>query len=299
MLVYVTGAGGFLGRHLLPRLVSEGKGVRALLLPGEPVHEAGPGVETVRGDVTRPETLAGHLAGVDAVVHLAGVVASPDRERTLAVNHQGTLAVLQEARTAGVGLFVHMSAAAAKFKSQNAYARSKRLAEEAVTASGLPHAILRTPLLIGRGCEEFDRFVDYVKAFPVVPVFGDGKAVKRPLHVEDATAALAALLEIRPAPNRIYELACREEVSLDMLIDAVLAAMGKPKPKVHIPLGVSMALARMAEILLGSRAPVNRDILLGMNEDVDFEIGDALSDLGVEPIRLEAALKDALGEVRT
>ena len=71
--VLVTGGDGFLGRHLIPRLVSRGNRVRAMTRKGprEGVSRI-PGVEWVRADVTERGTLAGVVSGCDRIVHLAG-----------------------------------------------------------------------------------------------------------------------------------------------------------------------------------------------------------------------------------
>lgn len=289
-VVFVTGGSGFVGRGVVGALADEGWVVRALLLPGEVRPFDHPSVDWIGGDILKPETLEAHLDGVTAVAHFAGVVASADEELNYRVNYLGAKNMVDAAIRAGVKRFMYMSAAAVKFKTANAYGRTKRQAEEYVAASGLAYDILRTPLIIGRGCQEFERFVEFVDAIPgVVPVFGDGSPIKRPIHISDVVSAVLAILTREPK-NGVYEIACRREVTLDEFIDAVAASLNRRKYKLHIPLGLSLFMAGAAEKLLGRRSPVTRDILLGLNEDVDFDIEESLAQLDLAPLSLEDAL---------
>ena len=108
----ITGAGGFLGRHLVERLLPEGRRLR-LTFRKPPAELPYPSerVEAVAADVTRPETLAAAMAGVERVVHVAGHIDfnASDMDRLLAVNEQGTRHVMDAARDAGVKRIVHVS----------------------------------------------------------------------------------------------------------------------------------------------------------------------------------------------
>lgn len=114
MTVLVTGATGFLGRHLVSLLLSRGESVRALVRPGQQaddVHRLG--AEVVRGNILDRVAMCGAARGCGLVFHLAGVVAHEDRDRPrlAAVNVEGTRVLLeaagQEAR------IVHVSSVAA------------------------------------------------------------------------------------------------------------------------------------------------------------------------------------------
>ena len=97
MPVLVTGATGFLGRHLVPLLAGRDGGVRALVRPAtDAAALTSLGVDMVRGDVLDPESLARAADGCAAVVNLAGLVSYErrDRERQLAVNVEGVRRLL-------------------------------------------------------------------------------------------------------------------------------------------------------------------------------------------------------------
>ncbi|MDB5234896.1 MAG: hypothetical protein JWR44_1889, partial [Hymenobacter sp.] len=112
--VLVTGANGFLGRHLVAELVQRHYRVRALVRPGTvPPFPAVWGIEYHEGDVTQPDTLAGAADGCTSIIHAAALAqVNPARNPAVwAVNDGGTAAVLQLAQQAGVARFVYVGTA--------------------------------------------------------------------------------------------------------------------------------------------------------------------------------------------
>ena len=106
----VTGASGFIGRHLVRRLVEAGRRVRILERRPTDAFD-GLGVERVSGDVTDPVSIAAAVEGAAVIFHLAGIVShlERDRARMMAVNVGGVEAVLGAARAAGGPRVVHVS----------------------------------------------------------------------------------------------------------------------------------------------------------------------------------------------
>jgi|GEM_PF-7112015 nucleoside-diphosphate-sugar epimerase len=270
--IFVTGANGFVGRNLVHRLLNSGFIVRGLILPGEDPFEEHDNLRWRVGDVTDSQGMRDAMQGCDQVVHLAGIVANPSHETNQRVNTVATAKILKLAEDLDYDRFIFMSAAAAKFTEPNAYGISKKMAEDIVSASALEWAVLRTPLIIGDGSEEFERFVEFVEKIPfVVPIFGLGNVIKRPVFIDDVIDALAALVTSTKIDKKIYEVACDEKVTLDQLVDSVLEFKGLKKQKVHIPVSISLAMAAVAEALLGNRSPITRDIVKGLNEDIIFD----------------------------
>ncbi len=162
--VLVTGAGGFIGRGVVPALIAAGYSVRAATR--EPA-EMPPGIEgAVIGDLRRPVNLAEALYGVEAIVHAAGIAHAapgiPEAEYK-AVNTDATAALAKAARQAGVKRFVLLSSVRAQSgpssaailtedtpaQPTDAYGRSKRAAEERLAESGANFTILRPVLVHG------------------------------------------------------------------------------------------------------------------------------------------------------
>ncbi|WP_193371322.1 NAD-dependent epimerase/dehydratase family protein [Pelagibius marinus] len=207
--VALTGGSGFVGGHILRRLVAEGWQVRALTrrpdgLP--PVEGAPPGsVTAIPGDLESSEALAELVAGADAVIHCAGLVAARRRADFLRVNAEGTAALLralEAGRQAGgpAPRFVLISSLAAREPQLSPYADSKRQAEEALRrlGAGLDWRVLRPAVVYGPGDRAtLPLFRQFLRGLALVPG-GSGRFSM--IYVEDlAAAAVAALAPELPA----------------------------------------------------------------------------------------------------
>jgi NADH dehydrogenase len=238
MRVAVTGANGFVGRHVVAQLLLRGHDVRALIsersgaereLPESSVGK----VDMRRADVRKPESLRGAFDGVDAVVHTVAV--PTERKQKFAdVNVAGVAHVVAEARRAGVGRIVHMGALRADPASPYPYLRSKGEGEAIITGSGIPHVVLQPSLLFGAGDDFFPRLA-FSLLFPVVPVPGDGKARFQPIHVDDIAQALLVAVE-RPEISGVHEIGGAELVTYDEMLAETMRATGKRRPTLHVPI---------------------------------------------------------------
>jgi dihydroflavonol-4-reductase len=112
----VTGAAGFIGSNVVRELMSEGIGVRAMVLPGEDVRNLeGLDVERVEGNVMDPASLDRALAGCDTLFHLAAIYALWARDRRIFydVNIQGSRNMLWAAKRADLEKIVYTASIAA------------------------------------------------------------------------------------------------------------------------------------------------------------------------------------------
>ncbi|QDP19854.1 NAD-dependent epimerase/dehydratase family protein [Sphingomonas xanthus] len=147
----ITGGTGFVGARLIDLALDGGHRLRALTRRPQPDRA---GISWIEGALDRPEALRKLVEGADAVIHVAGVINSPDAAGFEVGNVAGTGAVLDAAQAAGVGRFVHVSSLAAREPALSMYGASKARSEVLVRASGLSHAIVRPPAVYGPGDRE-------------------------------------------------------------------------------------------------------------------------------------------------
>src|SRR4029079_16249524 len=150
-LILVTGATGFVGRALLPRLAEAGHNLRGLLRPSRrsPRLPKGVPVEVAIAQLDAERGLATALSGVDTVIHLAGAEWRCSAGDVLRVDGAGTRAVVEAARAAGVGRFLLLSHLGADRASAYPVLKAKGIAEEFVRQSGVPYTIFRSAMLFG------------------------------------------------------------------------------------------------------------------------------------------------------
>lgn len=146
--VALTGATGFVGRHVAAALAAAGHRVRALTRRDDPALRAG-GIELVEGTLERvPEAL---LEDVELVVHVAGAVRAAHAQAFQEINGAATARLAAAAAERGIGRFLQLSSLAARMPGISPYAASKAAGEAAVLAAAGPMrvTIIRPPAVYG------------------------------------------------------------------------------------------------------------------------------------------------------
>src|SRR4051812_26219162 len=151
MRVFVTGGTGFVGRHIVARLLQDGHHVRALVrkpgsLRAQELSRAG--AELIEGDVADGSGLSA-VDGCDAAIHLVGIIVERENNTFERAHYVGARNVAEAAWHAGVQRLVHMSALGTRPKARSEYHRTKWMGEQAVRSSGAPYTILRPSLIFG------------------------------------------------------------------------------------------------------------------------------------------------------
>jgi len=298
-VLFLTGATGYVGAHLLRRLTAEGRAVRALVLPCDPAPglPAG-GVEVVRGDVTDLASYEAHGAGIDSIVHSAALMLPNPPDRIRRVNVGGTAALLRFAARWGARRFVYLSAVSAVYAETNSYGRSKAEAEALVAGAGLEHTILRPTMIYGPdGGLHFQKLVGLVRRAPfVLPMVGGGRARLQPVYIDDVVEAIAAVLRDPQAVGKTYNVSGATVVRFSELVDAILAETGLRRLKIPVPTGLCAAVARMVTAAVPGSV-LSPEAILGLTQDATLDYGDLQRDCGYAPIPLVEGLKRALAPV--
>jgi len=266
MKIFLSGGSGFIGGHLRKELLSRGHQLRLL------VHnrEAGPeqGVEFVEGDVTRPESFAGRVAGCDAVINLIGIIREfPGRGMTFSGLHvEATRTLLEAARQHGVRRYLQMSALGTRPDATSNYHKSKFQAEELVRASGLDHTIFRPSIVFGPKDAFINLLAGYIRSYPVLPVIGDGMYRLQPIAAGDVARCFALALEMPETVGQTYELCGPDRLTYNEMLDTIGRVLGKSHvAKLSNPLGI---MKLVVPILQGfSFFPITMDQIAMLTEE--------------------------------
>ncbi len=298
--VLVTGASGFVGSHVVPALIDAGHRVVGLVrdedaaaIVARRLTEAQrASLETRIGDVTEPATLPAAMAGIDAIVHLAAIPRDFDGGQSLRlVNTEGTRNVVHAAREAGVRRFVHQGALAVVDEPDLHYASSKARAMAIVRDSGLDWTILDPSLLFGPRDGFFNLIAGLVRMSPgVVPITGTGAARFQPLAIDDLARVVVAVLGDDETIGREYPLGGPRYWTYREIVEEVLAAMGKRRILVPMPVPVIRLVAGAAE-LVRLPFPVATDQLRQLKFDNIGPLDSVQSAFGFEPRAMEGGLE--------
>jgi len=219
MRVLLTGGSGFLGSYVAEQLAAEGHVVRALVRPKSDKGVLGrlQRVEFAPGAIEDRASLVTAVEGVDAIVHVAGIVKARKPADFFEVNAQGTRNLVEAALArGGLERFVYVSSLAAVGPSadgtpvsENAeprpvtqYGRSKLEAERAVLAAGdrMPVTVIRPPLIYGPRDKETLAFFTSVKN-RVLPMIGSGENTLSVVYAADCAAAIVRAVTFSGGPS--------------------------------------------------------------------------------------------------
>ncbi|MDA0873786.1 MAG: NAD-dependent epimerase/dehydratase family protein [Bacteroidetes bacterium] len=286
MNVLVTGGTGFVGQHVVSALLDAGHAVRCLVRSSAPSLPSS--VEQVQGDVLKPGSLHAAVNGVDAVVHLVGIIEEfPKRGITFdALHRQATANMVDAARKAGVGRWVQMSANGARKDGVSGYQTSKWAAEQIVAGAGFEHwTILRPSLVFGAPASDVPEFAtqlvrDLIRPFPSWPVFGDGSYAMQPIHVRDVAQAFASAVTLEAAHEKTWCLAGREALPFTEILKRIASGAGiRHKPMIFQPLWM---MRPIVGLLGGIVLPISTDQLAMLVEGNTCDARNAVEAFGLE-----------------
>jgi UDP-glucose 4-epimerase len=261
--VLVTGASGFIGSPLTEALAGSGHQVRAAVRDRRR-RTFPPGVEiALLPDLAGAVDWPALVAGMDAVVHLAGIAhVGPEIPDAIydRVNHLATAALAGAASMAGARRFVFMSSTRAQAgarsaepltetaapRPSDAYGRSKLAAEAAVRASGAPHTILRPALVYGPAPKGNVASLMRLAALPVPLPFGAFSNRRSLLALDNLIAAVHFALEDPRAENETFLVADPDAITVAELVALLRISSGRKPWLVPVPPGLLSALMSLA-----------------------------------------------------
>lgn len=267
----VTGGSGFIGQRVLATLASRGFDAVTVLgrRPGDlttlpfwrPAWEC------------RSSSLdAGGFTGVDfadaTVLHLAAATGKASPADLQRVNVDGTSHLLRAAREGGTRHFVLVSSIAAGYADRRwyPYAESKREAEAAAQAGGVPCTIVRPTMVFGPG-SAVQTGLTKLSTLPRPVVFGSGDVATQPVAVDDVATCLVEL-GVMAGTGEVIEVGGADVMPMNELMSVLRRASGRSAAAmVHLPVAPIRALLGMIEPVLRPVLPLTAGQLAAFVND--------------------------------
>jgi dihydroflavonol-4-reductase len=322
-LAIVTGGAGFIGSHLVSRLVESGQPVRVVERSEAPIAHLPAGVDVVYADIRDRGAMARALKGGRWVYHLA---ANPnlwarDRREFESVNHRGTINVLDSALAAGAERILHTSTESILTKASSevhidenvqvmesdavgAYCRSKLLAERYaffLASEGLPVVVANPTMPVGPGDRGLSPPTRLIRDFcrRALPAMMD--CTLNLVDVRDVAHGLFMVME-RGAPGRRYLLG-HANLTLASLLALLGELTGVSVPRWNVPYSVGLAVACLSEFCADhftGRPP--KATLTGVRlarRIMHFDSSRSHAELGLSPRSIRESLADTVCWLRS
>jgi uncharacterized protein YbjT (DUF2867 family) len=298
LTIAVLGGTGFVGSHLVSRLIRDAHQVRVLTRNRDRHREllVLPGLELVDGDVHNPAVLAQSFRGCDAVINLVGIL--NERGRSGAgfsrAHAELTRKVVGACRSVGVGRLLQMSSLRAAENAPSHYLRSKGRAERTVREQSgqLAWTIFQPSVIFGPGDGFMNAFAALLRLSPVVPLARAGTRFA-PVFVGDVVEAMTRSLADHTTHGATLQLCGPEVFTLAGLVRYVATVLGRRRLVVGLPDALGWLQAAVLDFVPGK--PMSLDNFRSLELDSVCS-NDGLARLGMDATSLRGVVPGYLGE---
>ena len=289
--VSIVGGTGFVGRYLISALKSGNPSREIRLLSRNPPREKIEGVVWRKADVTRPESLGNTMEGSSSIYYLPGILAETKEQKYEDVHYNGVIAVLRAlSKSASPGRFVHVSAIGAGANAPSAYYRTKKKAEEAVAASGIPFTIVRPSLVFGQGDRSINQFLAFGRSLHLLPMIGPGAARIQPVFAGDLAKVLEKIPDHPEMAGRVIEVGGPRIYTYREMMESLRKSANLKAFIIPAPVAVMMASAILQKLLL-PKPFLTPDVIRMALADNVAQRNSPVADFGMNLVSLESWLE--------
>ncbi len=289
-MILITGASGFVGRNLVAHLQPRSN-VRCLVRRTSNAASL-QGCQLVYGDISDYDSLVAATKGVGAVVHLVAALGASNYEQNYETHVAGAEKLIEACKVNGVKRIVVASTVATLADRKSDYGVTKKMADELFLRSGLDVTIMKPDFIYGRDGDGFSKLVNVIRNSRFIPIPGDGRYRRQPVHVDDVCKAFYSALTNPATVGKTYVVASEKPIEFDMMVDMIMNKLDIRKRKVHVPISLLLSLAKIMKLARNPR--LTQTVVLGIAQDRCEDISPMINELGVRPISFEKGLEKSL-----
>jgi uncharacterized protein YbjT (DUF2867 family) len=279
MRTLLTGATGFVGGRLLPRLAAVDD-VRCLVRDASRLPAPPPGVEVVEGDLGDPGSLARALEGVETVFYLVHSMEAGVGTSFAERDHELASAFCAAAGHEGVRRAVYLGGVLpADADRTSAHLRS-RVEVERILGQDVEQFIgLRASMIVGPGSASFQTLVQLVDRLPALPLPTWRDRRTQPVAIDDVVAALLAARTVDPG---VYEIAGPDELTFEEMTQVIARLLGKHRPTLALPIRLPQLEGAIAAAVTDQDRELVTPLMEGLDEDLVVRDNALPAPLGVD-----------------
>lgn len=293
--ILLTGATGFVGRHLLVALRAAGHTVRCATRSPDEARARAPELDWVALDLLRPATLDPALAGCDAAVFLVHAMGNrhdddyPTRER------DGAEAFTAAAGRAGLRRILYLGGVV-PVKGASRHLRSRQRTGEILRAGPVPTIELRAAMVIGAGSTSWIMVRDLARRLPAMVLPRWLRNTSFPVAIEDVVRGLVAALTLPGDRSRVYELPGRERLTHRDMLMRTAAAMGHHPLMLSVPILTPRLSSYWIALVTRTSLAMAQELVEGVRENLEPTGASLWDEIGHRPMPIDEAIRRALSD---
>jgi uncharacterized protein YbjT (DUF2867 family) len=290
--VLLTGATGFVGRHLYPALCAAGWRVRCGTRDPDRAQALLGERDWTRVSTDEPAALRTALEGCDAAIYLIHSMGEGPgfarRER------EGAVAFREASRDAGVGRIVYLGAVVPE-RGPSAHLASRLETGEGLRSGPVPTLELRAGMIIGAGSQSWLIVRDLARRLPAMVLPRWLRNRSQPVAIDDVVSALCRGLEMPLPGSAVFDLPGPEVVSHRELLERVAAAFGQRPLMLDVPVLTPRLSSYWIFLFTRASTAVSRELVEGLTSDLVTREGDFFAEFpGCARTGLDEAIAQAL-----
>lgn len=292
-MVLLIGATGFLGPHVLEKLLEDGFEVTCLVRTSANVSKleetaatAGMKAALATGTLQSSDSIISPLKKADSAVYMV------DLEHTDLLKN-----FLDAARRAGLKRAAFISSTTVLVPLGSTVKERKLRSEELIKKSGLDYTILRPSMIYGsKNDGNFSKMIEFIKKRGFFVTFGSGDNLIQPVYIKDVAKAIASVIDNKRTYGRIYNIAGREPIKYSRMLEIVKSRLNRQFKVIRIPIGIAGFFVSIYAAI--SRNPsLMPDQIERMGIDKAYSYREAARDFNFSPVDFEDGIKRLIKEL--
>jgi uncharacterized protein YbjT (DUF2867 family) len=264
--VFVTGASGYIGGRLVPRLLDAGYRVRCLARSPEKLEDrswAGqPGVEIVSGDIVEVDRLSEQMSGCGAAYYLAHSMVAADSTGAVHARELARCFALA-ANRGGCERILYLGGLGETCDGVGKRQASRRDIEAALASGPVPLTVFRAAVIIGSGSASLEILRYLVERQPLMVAPRWVRSVCQPISVRNVLHYLVAALEVAETIGRSLDIGGPGTLSYRELMDVMADALGLPH---RVVITLPLVIPRLSSMWIHMVTPLDHSIALPLSE---------------------------------